>query len=793
MNIQERTCLKFVTLGLFSFLLSILFCAQGNAGVPSDAEEWCGHYYKVYQMEKTAPEAEQYCKSMGGYLASMTNEGERDLFYSLIQNVTGGNAALVGGTDRAQEKKWEWMSGEDWTYYPYSYELSNLRYSGGGEEKNYIIFRNNPVYGASGYWGFQIVENTYACPLFICEWGGRIDLGNLRADSFKLSADRFIYKGTAQKPTVSVCYNGDKFLPLYEGQDYTLTHVNNVNPGTARVIINGIGRYTGTVTRTYTIDTAKDLSKAAVTLSQTEYTYDGKAKEPSVTVTAEGKTLLKDKDYSVSYNYNNRVGTATVYVKGIGDNYGETSKAFIIKLATPQISSVTSTKHGQVKAVSKTVKGAEGYVFTFTPVTKAKKTVLVSGSEKKVTSKQVVPGAKYKVKVRARVSRDGKYIYSDYSAEKTITIFNNNDLKKASVKLSKTSYKYDGKAKEPSVTVKLNNKKLKKGTDYTVTYKSNKDPGTATVVVKGKGDYKGSKNLTFKITGSKKNSKTTAVKGEKKNKNSAQTVIPSIATEADVKEDFAVRLKESIWIYEKIKEDTLAEVSNSFVNALGFQSESIKDGSAEVVTKMLTEHALKMLEESPSTFTSCKDDPNQIVKKILDDLTSENGIYSFKGEDGEQYTITYEKIGSKWFGGAFIQGKIKKGTGWKNGKSTTYSFGGAQYSKSRINDAMADLKALADAKIDDAVDAAIGDAKTLLKSSEIEKIIKKTANDKIYGEITKNAGTNIANKTKEMLTFVKKAKDLRGAYDGIKSFSASDIASYNKKLEAYINAVDALF
>ena len=67
------------------------------------------------------------------------------------------------------------------------------------------------------------------------------------------------------------------------------------------------------------------------------------------------------------------------------------------------------------------------------------------------------------------------------------------------VKLSKTSYKYDGHAKKPSVTVKFGHKKLKKNRDYTVTYKNNRQRGTAKVIVKGRGLYSGTVTKTFRI------------------------------------------------------------------------------------------------------------------------------------------------------------------------------------------------------------------------------------------------------------------------------------------------------
>ncbi len=70
------------------------------------------------------------------------------------------------------------------------------------------------------------------------------------------------------------------------------------------------------------------------------------------------------------------------------------------------------------------------------------------------------------------------------------------------VKLSKTAFVYNGKAKKPSVTVKdEKGKDLKLGTDYTVSYPSGcKKVGSYVVTVKLKGKYSGKKTLTFKIT-----------------------------------------------------------------------------------------------------------------------------------------------------------------------------------------------------------------------------------------------------------------------------------------------------
>ena len=83
-------------------------------------------------------------------------------------------------------------------------------------------------------------------------------------------------------------------------------------------------------------------------------------------------------------------------------------------------------------------------------------------------------------------------------------------ISKASVTLSTSTYAYDGKAKKPGVTVKLNGKTLKNSTDYTVSYSNNTKVGTAKVTIKGKGNYTGSVSKTYSI---KNNFKKATVSG----------------------------------------------------------------------------------------------------------------------------------------------------------------------------------------------------------------------------------------------------------------------------------------
>ncbi|MDO4798538.1 MAG: hypothetical protein Q4A01_11045 [Coriobacteriales bacterium] len=58
---------------------------------------------------------------------------------------------------------------------------------------------------------------------------------------------------------------------------------------------------------------------------------------------------------------------------------------------------------------------------------------------------------------------------------------------------------YAGTELTPEPTVRVGNKTLQNGTDYTCTYQNNRDAGTATVTVTGKGNYTGSASAKFRI------------------------------------------------------------------------------------------------------------------------------------------------------------------------------------------------------------------------------------------------------------------------------------------------------
>lgn len=130
--------------------------------------------------------------------------------------------------------------------------------------------------------------------------------------------------------------------------------------------------------------------------------------------------------------------------------------------------------------------------------------IYVSGTSYHLTAKKTT-GCKHKeqiqsVKKKATFNADGKLVTKCKSCGETLSAKKINKI--SNVKLSKSIYTYDKKAKKPTVTVKdTKGKKLKKGKDYTVTYaKGRKAIGNYKVTIQLKGKkYNGKETLTFRI------------------------------------------------------------------------------------------------------------------------------------------------------------------------------------------------------------------------------------------------------------------------------------------------------
>ena len=77
---------------------------------------------------------------------------------------------------------------------------------------------------------------------------------NIQSANVSVSTNSYVFDNTAKKPSVTVKIGGKA---LKNGSDYTVSYLNNTKVGTATVRITGKGDYTGTITRNFTINPAK--------------------------------------------------------------------------------------------------------------------------------------------------------------------------------------------------------------------------------------------------------------------------------------------------------------------------------------------------------------------------------------------------------------------------------------------------------------------------------------------------------------------------------------------------------
>ena len=117
----------------------------------------------------------------------------------------------------------------------------------------------------------------------------------------------------------------------------------------------GEGSYS--ISNVSVVETSKtSIEGAAVTLGTDTVTYSGEAQTPDVTrVILNNTTLTENTDYTVSYENNVNVGTATIIVTGAGENYnGSVTKTFTIEKKPVTVSGITArdkTYNGTTAAI----------------------------------------------------------------------------------------------------------------------------------------------------------------------------------------------------------------------------------------------------------------------------------------------------------------------------------------------------------------------------------------------------------------------------------------------------------
>ena len=401
---------------------------------------------------------------------------------TLNLTVTKGGSTLTAGTD---------------------YEFAYNNNTNVGEATITILGKGN--YHFVKYAKFNILK----CPL--------------TANMIELSANDFTYNGSAQKPNITVTYNGVRT----EGLDYTLTNEGTTNVGTGYYEVTGIGNFTGTLKSTdtgmptYTIS-ALDLSSTQVSNVHIDLyplpnaVYDGTYKEPGVqkvVITLTNNTQLTlTSGYTVSYTNNKNASTTDPTVTIGGANFGtSTASTHFTILPKPLTDAMVALSYTSVTYDGSAKEPDVTVTDTALPGTQTvENTNYVVNYPTDVTA----PGEK-------EVQIVGQNNYSGTIVKKyVINKIGDDDI---TVTIDGT-YTYNGAAQTPHstsyITVKKGETPLDFGTDYNVTYVNNINAGIATAIITGTGNYSFTKEATFNI--GKKELSTAAI---------ALTGIPVVSTE----------------------------------------------------------------------------------------------------------------------------------------------------------------------------------------------------------------------------------------------------------------------
>ena len=258
----------------------------------------------------------------------------------VVSQIKSNSEITIEGKGNFSGSTWEFFSTKAKPLNLCTVKVSDVEYTGSAVKPSVTVYNDGYVVPSSKYnvsysnnveVGIATVKVTSANSSYYTgstTASFRIKYGISKCS---VTVDSPTYTGSPVKPAVTI-KKGNTVLK--ENVDYSLSFSNNTNAGTGTVKITGMGSYTGTATKSFTIN-PKSVSTAVVTLvlPEEKYVYSGEAFTPDATAADGTVALVKDKDYTISYSKNINPGYGQVIVKGIG-NYGspKTEKIEILPL-----------------------------------------------------------------------------------------------------------------------------------------------------------------------------------------------------------------------------------------------------------------------------------------------------------------------------------------------------------------------------------------------------------------------------------------------------------------------------
>lgn len=420
------------------------------------------------------------------------------------------------------------LSKAEYTGYPIKPEVTVQEKAGGKKtdvpSKNYTVsYTNNVNVGTAtvtvsgkpskGYYGS--VSKTFKITGKSLSSVAKVDTAKWQS-----SVDYDFSAGRAEQPKEALALiqknGGSPAVTL--GKDYTVAYSKNTAPGTASVLFTGKGMYTGTIKKTFKIapiQLANVPKEKLVCSVQDIVPYAKKGASAGVVVQYENVVLRQGVDYKLTYGNNKAVTTSDtakkpfVKITGIGKFTGTLpEREFTIVKADLSVSdlsvpdvvyqdkpgkfiSIPVLDNAKIKAADFTT---EYYLVNFD------ESGNVTGTELKDNTYVASAGSTIRVKVSAmegNANYKGEIIKDYRVVTKSI----------ASASVTIRAKVYTGKeislTKEDFTKIKIGAADLTLGTDYVIvedSYTNNIQKGKASVIIKGIGNYGGTKKVTFKIT-----------------------------------------------------------------------------------------------------------------------------------------------------------------------------------------------------------------------------------------------------------------------------------------------------
>ncbi len=230
-------------------------------------------------------------------------------------------------------------------------------------------------------------------------------------------AEAYPYTGEEIRPVVVRVEDHGNVLT--EGVDYSVSYRDNINAGTASVVITGMDRYKGEKVQTFQIRPMQ-IARAQVS-AIADQTYNGQEIHPAVQVqSADGSiALTADTDYTLVYVNSKTPGKASVIVRGMGNYTGAQTVSF--NILVPKLSGVKVSGYGSASLTfswksNPVVSGYEVYNSDNRPAGRVERSAATS---LKVNKLKAATTANYRV--RAFVIDDGQYYYGPFTTVKGTT------------------------------------------------------------------------------------------------------------------------------------------------------------------------------------------------------------------------------------------------------------------------------------------------------------------------------------------------------------------------------------